>query len=76
MKRAADAKATLASVLPSLPMFLLFPALFRHGVDFWPALAIGLMATIVLYGVMLRAKAHGLRPDQLRAMHRISSSPL
>lgn len=44
--------ATFWYVLPSLPMFLLIPALLRHGVGFWPALAAGCVLTILLYGAM------------------------
>lgn len=48
--RLADhAEATLWYVLPSLPMFLLIPALLRHGVHFWIALAAGCALTILLY---------------------------
>ncbi|GAB6853780.1 DUF3147 family protein [Asaia astilbis] len=46
---ADHAGATFWYVLPSLPMFLLIPALLRHGVGFWPALAAGCVLTIVLY---------------------------
>ncbi|MGJ3648563.1 DUF3147 family protein [Sphingomonas sp. GlSt437] len=46
---AAHAEATLWYVLPSLPMFLLIPALLRHGVSFWPALAAGCGLTVLLY---------------------------
>ncbi|WP_028964880.1 DUF3147 family protein [Sphingomonas phyllosphaerae] len=46
---AAHAGATFWYVLPSLPMFLLIPALLRHGVGFWPALAAGCALTITLY---------------------------
>lgn len=35
--------------LPSMPMFLLIPALLRSGWGFWPALAAGCGLTIVLY---------------------------
>lgn len=48
----AHASATFWYVLPSLPMFLLIPALLRHGMGFWPALAIGCGLTIVLYAAM------------------------
>jgi len=48
--RLADhAQATLWYVLPSLPMFLLIPALLRHGVGFWPALTGGCAVTVLLY---------------------------
>ena len=46
---AAHAQATFWYVLPSLPMFLLIPALLRRGVGFWPALAAGCVLTIALY---------------------------
>jgi len=46
---ADHAEATFWYVLPSLPMFLLIPALLRHGVGFWPALGAGCLLTIVLY---------------------------
>jgi len=36
--------------LPSIPMFLVIPALLRRGVDFWPSLALGCLLTIILYG--------------------------
>lgn len=46
---AAHAEATFWYVLPSLPMFLIFPAMLRHGVAFWPALAAGCAVTVLLY---------------------------
>ena len=46
---AAHSQATFWYVLPSLPMFLLIPALLRRGVGFWPALIAGCALTIVLY---------------------------
>jgi hypothetical protein len=49
---AAHAGATFWYVLPSLPMFLLIPALLRHGVGFWLALAAGCVLTILLYAAM------------------------
>src|SRR3954463_5308827 len=42
---AAHAQATFWYVLPSLPMFLLIPALLRAGVMFWIALPIGCALT-------------------------------
>ena len=39
-------------MLPSLPMFLLIPALMKRGVPFWPALAAGCALTIGLYAGM------------------------
>lgn len=49
---AAHAEATFWYVLPSLPMFLLVPALLRRGMAFLPALAAGCALTIGLYLVM------------------------
>lgn len=49
---AIHAGATFWYVIPSLPMFLLIPALLRHGVGFWAALAAGCALTIVLYAAM------------------------
>ncbi|MEP2829771.1 DUF3147 family protein [Parvibaculum sp.] len=46
---AAHAEATFWYVLPSLPMFLVFPALLRHGIGFWPALGLGCALTVILY---------------------------
>ncbi|MGL4314325.1 MAG: DUF3147 family protein [Sphingomonas sp.] len=49
VRLANHAEATLWYVLPSLPMFLLIPALLRHGVAFWPTLAAGCALTVLLY---------------------------
>jgi hypothetical protein len=49
---AAHANATFWYVLPSLPMFLLIPALLRHGTSFWLALVAGCALTIALYLAM------------------------
>ena len=49
---AAHAGATFWYVLPSLPMFLLIPALLRRGTPFWTALALGCGLTIGLYLLM------------------------
>ncbi len=49
---AAHAGATFWYVLPSLPMFLVIPALLRHGLGFWPSLLAGCLLTIVLYAAM------------------------
>lgn len=51
-RMAAHAGATFWYVLPSLPMFLLIPALLRRGVPFWAALATGCAVTILLYLTM------------------------
>lgn len=49
---AAHAGATFWYVLPSLPMFLLIPALLRQGAPFWVSLLAGCCLTIILYGAM------------------------
>jgi hypothetical protein len=49
---AAHAQATFWFVLPSLPMFLLIPALLRGGLPFWLALLAGCVLTILLYLAM------------------------
>ncbi|SFT38451.1 DUF3147 family protein [Sedimentitalea nanhaiensis] len=41
--------ATFWYVLPSLPMFLLIPALLSRGCTFWAALGLGCLLTVVLY---------------------------
>ena len=46
---AVHSAATFWYVLPSLPMFLLIPALLRYGVAFWPSLAAGCALTVLLY---------------------------
>ncbi len=48
-RSAALAQSTFWFVLPTLPMFLVMPVLLRHGLNFWPTLAIGSALTIVLY---------------------------
>lgn len=49
---ARHAEATFWYVLPSLPMFLLIPALLRSGVNFWIALGLGCALTVALYLAM------------------------
>ncbi len=46
---AAHSEATFWYVLPSLPMFLVMPWLWRHGMAFWPGLALGCTLTVALY---------------------------
>lgn len=50
---AAHAEGTFWFVLPSLPMFLIMPALLRAGFNFWVSLAIGCAVTIALYSLMV-----------------------
>ena len=53
MNMAAHAEATFWFVLPSLPMFLLIPALLRNGLNFYLALLLGCLLTVLLYAVMI-----------------------
>lgn len=46
---ATHARSTFWYVLPSLPLFLFFPALLERGVNFWLALIIGCLITVGLY---------------------------
>jgi len=46
---ATHAQSTFWYVLPTLPMFLLMPALLRHGIGFWSTLAACCVLTFVLY---------------------------
>ena len=52
VRLAAHAEATFWFVLPSLPMFLVIPALLRWGVPFWIALLAGCALTTGLYLLM------------------------
>lgn len=62
VRMAAHAEATFWYVLPSLPMFLIIPAVLRQGMGFWPALAIGCLVTILLYfATILIGARFGLR---------------
>lgn len=51
---AIHGEATFWYVLPSLPMFLVIPALLRSGVNFWIALAAGCALTVGLYLLMMQ----------------------
>ena len=55
VRLANHAQATLWYVIPSLPMFLIIPALLRAGWGFWVSLAIGCTVTILLYLVVIWA---------------------
>lgn len=46
---AALSQSTFWFVLPTLPMFLVLPALLRNGVGFWLALALSCALTAALY---------------------------
>ncbi len=48
--RIADhAQSTFWYVLPSLPMFLVLPAMLRAGAGFWPIMGASCVLTMVLY---------------------------
>ena len=52
--RVADhLEATFYYVLPSLPMFLVMPALLRADYAFWPALGLSVLLTIALYSLVV-----------------------
>ena len=50
---AVHVQSTFWFVLPSLPMFLLVPAMLRSGHSFWLALACGCGLTVALYLLMI-----------------------
>ncbi len=52
-RMAAHVNATFWYVLPSLPMFLIIPALLKRGFGFWPVLIAGCVLTMALYALMV-----------------------
>jgi len=54
-KLASHSAGVFWFVLPSLPMFLIFPALLKRGLSFWPNLGICCLITMVLYALMAAA---------------------
>ena len=50
---AAHSETTFWLVLPSLPMFLILPALLRSGVHFYIALGLSCFITVILYLIMI-----------------------
>ena len=46
---AALSEGTFWLVLPTLPMFLVLPAMLRNGFAFWTALAASCALTVALY---------------------------
>jgi hypothetical protein len=48
---AEQSEATFWYVIPSLPLFLVLPALLRNGMGFWLALLLSCAMTIALYAV-------------------------
>lgn len=60
-KLAAHSAGVFWFVLPSLPMFLIFPWLLKRGVSFWPGLLICCAVTMVLYsGMVVILKRFGI----------------
>lgn len=53
VRMASHAEATFWYVLPSLPMFLVIPALLRNGTGFWASLLMGCLLTMALYALMV-----------------------
>lgn len=53
VRMAAHVEATFCFVIPSLPMFLLIPAMLRQSYSFWAALAAGCALTVALYLAMI-----------------------
>ena len=51
-KIAEYSMATFWLVLPTLPMFVIYPWLFSRGMSFWPALSISIVIMLVFYGVL------------------------
>src|SRR6185436_623748 len=72
---AAHAQSTFWYVLPTLPMFLVMPTMLRHGIGFWPTLAVCCVLTFALYlatiwtlgkfGITLCCSAVNLNSNQL-----------
>lgn len=60
-KLAAHSVGVFWFVLPSLPMFLVFPWLLRKGITFWPTLLICCLLTMMLYaGMAVLLKRFGI----------------
>jgi hypothetical protein len=52
---ASHLQSTFWMVLPSLPMFLVIPALLRNNIGFWLSMSLGVVMTVSLYGLMIFA---------------------
>lgn len=50
---ASHAESTFWLVIPSLPMFLVLPALLRSGIHFYVAMALSCVLTVILYLLMI-----------------------
>lgn len=51
-KIAQLAQSTFWFFLPSMPLFLVLPAMLRSGLNFWVAFAIAVVGTAALYALM------------------------
>ncbi len=54
-RMAAHVSGTLWFIAPSIPMFVLIPAMLKRGLGFWPSLAAGCLVTMLLYALMIWA---------------------
>ncbi|MBX9742437.1 MAG: DUF3147 family protein [Chthoniobacterales bacterium] len=52
-KVASFSKSTFWFVLPTLPMFLIFPALLRYGLGCWLSLLYSIVLMLMCYGITL-----------------------
>ena len=60
-KLAAHSAGVFWFVLPSLPMFLVFPWLLRKGIALWPTLLLCCLLTMMLYaGMAVLLKRFGI----------------
>ena len=51
-KLASHSTGVFWFVLPSLPMFLIFPVLLKKGMSFWASIGICCVITMILYATM------------------------
>ena len=62
LRIADQATSTFWFVLPSLPLFLIIPAMLRSGWGFWPTILIACAITLGLYATMFAFSARlGIR---------------
>jgi hypothetical protein len=62
VRMAAHVEATFWFVIPTLPMFLLIPAMLKQGYSFWTALVAGCALAVALYlGMIWIGPRLGLR---------------
>jgi hypothetical protein len=75
---AGHAESTFWYVLPSLPMFLILPAMLRAGVGFWPSLAVSCAVTVILYSSPPRCsdRHHPARGPQIASLSRRADQPV